>query len=135
VILLPLSLLFEELAFRLMPMVYIRDVLHLNTITISIEDERGIREIHHSRARMWLYHYWWILFIVVSALWAGLIHQINVVESSPVGALIYFGVQTFSGVCFAWIYVKRGLGAAWIVHVSWDYLIVMLNLLSLSLSI
>lgn len=127
----PVSWLLEELAFRLLPMFYIRDLFHLNTITVSIEHEGKVTIVHNSRLRLWIYHQWVWIFIVVSAVWAGLIHQINIVESSAVGALIYFAVQFFSGVCFAWIYSRRGLGASWIVHVSWDYFLVALNLIML----
>jgi hypothetical protein len=124
----PASWLLEELAFRLLPMFYIRDLFHLNTITVSIEHEGKVTIIHHSRLRLWIYHHWVWIFIVVSAVWAGLIHQINIVESSAVGASIYFLVQFFSEACFSWIYSRRGLGASWIVHVSWDYFLVALNL-------
>jgi hypothetical protein len=127
----PASWLLEELAFRLLPMFYIRDLFHLNTITVSIEHEGKVTIIHHSRLRLWLYHHWVWIFIVVSAVWAGLIHQINVVSSDFLGSLIYFGVQFFSGFCFAWIYAKRGLGASWAVHTFWDYFLILLNVLIL----
>jgi membrane protease YdiL (CAAX protease family) len=132
VILLPLSLLFEELGFRLLPMLFIRDLFHLNRITYSIVHEEEITIVHNSPLRLWLYHHWTWVFIVVSALWAGLLHQINVVNSDFLGSLIYFGVQTFSGFCFAWIYVKRGLGAAWAVHTAWDLFLITLNLIIVS---
>lgn len=133
VILLPLSLLFEEFIFRLLPMVYIRDVFHLNRITTSIEHEGKVTIVHHNPARMWLYHNWFWIFLVVSAVWAGLLHQINVVNSDLLGSLFYFLVQCFSGACFAWIYARRGLGSSWIVHVSWDLFIVGVNLIMLIL--
>lgn len=131
VILLPLSLLLEELGFRLLPMFFIRDLFHLNRITISIEHEGKVTVVHNSPLRLWIYHHWVWIFIVVSALWAGLLHQINVVSSDALGALIYFAVQCFSGVAFSWIYSRRGLGASWIVHLSWDLFIVALNLIML----
>jgi hypothetical protein len=61
-----------------------------------------------------------------------LLHQINVVNSDFLGSLIYFGVQTFSGFCFAWIYAKRGLGAVWAVHTAWDLFLIALNLIILT---
>lgn len=152
VILLPLTLLLEELGFRLLPMFFIRDLFHLNKITtreenkerVIIWDDAGIyldangfqRKMlskplitkHHSRLRIWAYHHWIFVFVVVSALWAAMMHQINIVESSALGSLIYFGVQFFSGCCFAGIYAKRGLGAVWIVHTGWDYFLILLNL-------
>lgn len=120
VILLPFSLLLEEFAFRMLPMFFIRDFFHFNRITKSIE---------HSSLRLWIYHNWILLFIVVSALWAGLLHQVNIVSSDLLGSLLYFGVQTFSGACFAWIYAHRGLGASWAVHTAWDLSLVALNLI------
>lgn len=129
VILLPFSLFLEECGFRLLPMVMIRDVMSLNKITVSVEHNGQVTTVHNSSLRLWIYHHWWIIFIVVSAIWAAFWHQINVVESSLLGSLIYFGVQFFSGICFAWIYLKRGLGASWIVHTAWDLFIVVLNLL------
>jgi membrane protease YdiL (CAAX protease family) len=155
VILLPLSLLLEELGFRLLPMFFIRDVFHLNRLEIGIEeivekkkgvfiwDDAGlyidskhlqkseIKIIAQSPARLWICHHWVWIFIVVSALWAGMLHQVNVVSSDALGAWIYFGVQTFSGFCFAWIYARRGLGASWAVHTAWDLFIVALNLIIL----
>lgn len=131
VILLPLSLLLEEFGFRLLPMFFIRDLFHLNRITLSIKHEGKVTVVHNSPLRLWLYHHWVWIFIVVSALWAGMLHQINVVSSDPLGAWIYFGVQTFSGFCFAWIYARRGLGASWAVHTAWDLFLVAMNLLIL----
>jgi hypothetical protein len=128
VILLPFSLLLEEFAFRLMPMAFIRDIFHLNSITISMEHEGKVTVVHNSPLRLWLYHHWLWIYIVVSAVWAGLLHQINIIESSPQGALIYFAIQAFSGCCFAWIYAHRGLGSSWIVHTGWDLFLVALNL-------
>jgi membrane protease YdiL (CAAX protease family) len=131
VILLPFSLLLEELGFRLLPMFFIRDLFHLNNITISIEHEGKVTVVHHSPLRLWICHHWVWIFIVVSSVWAGLLHQINIVSSDLLGSLIYFGVQAFSGFCFAWIYSKRGLGASWAVHTAWDLFIVALNLIIL----
>lgn len=132
VILLPFSLLLEEFAFRLMPMAFIRDLFHLNRITISMEHHGKVTVVHNSPLRLWLYHHWVWIFIVVSAVWAGWLHQINIIESSPQGALIYFSIQAFSGCYFAWIYVHRGLGAVWIVHTAWDFFLIALNLIMIS---
>lgn len=131
VAIMPLSLLFEEFAFRLMPMVWIKDIFHLNRITISVQDENGCRVIQNGKVRFWLYHNWIWVFIVVSGLWAAWIHQLNIVESSPIGTLIYFGVQCFSGFSFAYLYARRGLGSSWVIHVSWDLFLVALNLILL----
>jgi len=131
VMILPLSLLLEEFAFRLLPMFFFKDLFHLNTITISIEHEGKVTVVHNSSLRLWLYHNWLWVFLVVSALWAGFLHQINVVNSDLLGSLIYFGVQIFSGFCFAWIYARRGLGASWAVHTAWDLFLVGLNLVIL----
>lgn len=133
VILLPLSLLLEEFAFRLLPMFFIRDLFHLNRLTHSSVYEDKVTIVLNSPLRVWLYWHWIVVFCVVSALWAGLLHQINVVNSDFLGSLIYFGVQTFSGFCFAWIYAKRGLGAAWAVHTAWDLFLIALNLIILTL--
>jgi hypothetical protein len=129
VILMPFSLLFEEFAFRLMPMVFIRDIFHLNSITISMEHEGKVTVVHNSPLRLWLHHHWLWIYIVVSAVWAGLLHQINIIESSPLGALIYFAIQAFSGCCFAYLYSRHGLGSSWCVHVLWDLSLVGLNLI------
>jgi len=129
VILLPFSLLVEEFAFRYVPMFYIKGIFHLNSITISIEDDKGEREVAHSRARWWLYHHWLSFYLVVSSIVAAGIHQLNIVNSDLIGSLIYFGVQAFSGVCFAWIYSRHGLGASWAVHTAWDLFLVCLNLI------
>lgn len=110
VLTLPLELFFEELGFRVLPKIVLKDWLHLDK---------------HSS-------HWIPIFIVVSGVWAGLIHQLNVSESSVVGSLIYFGIQLFSGLCFAWIYVHKGLGASWAVHVSWDLFIVFLAVVALA---
>jgi membrane protease YdiL (CAAX protease family) len=155
VILLPFSLLLEELGFRLLPMFFIRDLFHLNRLEIGIEeivekkkgvfiwDDAGlyldskhfqtseVKIIAQSPLRLWICHHWVWIFIVVSTLWAGLLHQINIVSSDLLGSLIYFGVQAFSGFCFAWIYSRRGLGASWAVHTAWDLFIVALNLIIL----
>lgn len=133
VILLPLSLLLEEFAFRLLPMFFIRDLFHLNRLTHSLVYEDKVTIVLNSPLRVWLYWHWIVVFCAVSALWAGLLHQINVVNSDFLGSLIYFGVQTFSGFCFAWIYAKRGLGAAWAVHTAWDLFLIALNLIILTL--
>lgn len=128
VLLLPLSLFLEELGFRMLPKVFIKDIFQLDTITISEEHDGVVTEVNHSPVRWWVYHHWHWIFIVVSACWAGLIHQLNVVESSPLGSLIYFGMQFFSGLCFAWIYIHKGIGSSWVVHLSWDFFIVILSL-------
>lgn len=88
VILLPFSLLLEELGFRLLPMFFIRDLFHLNRITASMEHEGEVTVVHNSSLKLWLYHHWVWIFIVDSALWAGMLHQINVVSSDPLGAWI-----------------------------------------------
>jgi hypothetical protein len=125
----PLSILFEELAFRFLPMLLIRDTLQLDRITTAVEDDKGIRIIHNSRFRLWLYHYWTILFVAVSAFWAAWLHtSSNTIAASLVGIAIYFRVQFFSGVCFAWMYLRRGLGSSWCVHLLYDFLLVTLNL-------
>lgn len=104
-LLLPVTLLLEELGFRLLPMFFIRDLFHLDK----------------------LYDHWIWVFIVISGVWDGLIHQFNIVSATQIGAMIYFAVQLFSGICFAWIYSHKGLGASYAVHLGWDFFLVALT--------
>jgi len=130
----PLSILFEELAFRFLPMLLIRDTLHLGRITTAVEDGKGIRIIHNGRFRLWLYHYWTILYVAVSALFTAWMHvTTNILAADLIGTGIYFCVQGFSGVVFAWIYLRRGLGASWAVHLGYDLFLVFLSFVILSL--
>jgi membrane protease YdiL (CAAX protease family) len=126
VILMPLSLLFEEFLFRLLPMFFVRDLFHLNELSV-VEGERPF--INHGIIRLWLFRNWLSIFIVVSAVWAALWHLTNIVNSDLLGILFYFGVQFFSGAAFAWIYSRHGLGASWAVHTAWDLFLIALNLI------
>ena len=109
VAILPLSTLLEEFGFRVLPFTLLKKLVFKN------------------RAGDWLLP----TFLIISACWTGLLHQLNIVLSSPQGAMFYFGVQAFGAGCLAWIYAKKGLGASWIIHFSWDLFILGLNLVVL----
>lgn len=111
VAILPLSLLLEEAAFRLMPKIV------FNAWSVKMEHGKGF-----------------VAYLIVAGVWASMVHQFNVVSAEPLGRMIYFSIQLFSGIYFAYYFLRHGLVAVWILHTGWDFLLVSITLLQLLLS-
>jgi len=126
--LLPLTLWFENLGIRLLPWIFLHDIFKLDSIEVQpvIEKPRYTKwQIKEKRKwRVWLYHNTRSFYIVVSALWHSLLHQLNVFAADPLGRVAYFVIQLVAGYILAWIYTRKGFWQCYTVHVSWDFLLV-----------
>lgn len=115
--LLPISLFFEDLGIRFMPYFIVFRTLHLNSVEAAPNPEKR-------PWRLWLYHNAGLVFIVGSALWHTLLHQMNVFQADLIGRLLYLAIQFVGGFVLAWIYRIKGFWACYTIHVVWDYTIV-----------
>lgn len=108
---LPVTLLLEDLGIRLMPWIFLKPLS-----SMDVEEKRAWR--------IWLFKHVFTIYIVVSALWHSLLHQVNIFDANPLGSLVYFGIQLVSGLMLAWIYKWYGFWQSYTIHLSWDVLLI-----------
>jgi len=120
-VLLPFTLLLEDLGIRLLPWLLLKPLSRMD-----VEEKRSWR--------IWLYLHVFTIYIVVSALWHSSLHQTNIFTANSLGILAYFGIQLIAGSLLAWIFIRKGFWQSYTIHISWDLLIVGVVILSSLLS-
>lgn len=134
VVILPITLLLEDMGFRWMPWILITQTFRLNSLEVvpafDEEKKKSWAYVEKRKWRLWLYRNYRSVYLVSAIIMHCAFHYFNVATASSQGFFVYGFVQATIGGMLARIFLRYGFWESYTIHLSYDLLLIGFVLLS-----